>query len=97
MLYIFKLILAAFVELVHASNHTTQWGANRENQQEHKPKRSKSSKTADKKSGPLVPSHLLQTDISQIKGETLIFSNMMFCILLPNLLHVPLNALLFEN
>nr|GEV77606.1 DNA ligase 4 [Tanacetum cinerariifolium] len=68
----------SFVELVHASNNTTQWGKNRENPQEHKPKRSKTSKTADKKSGSLVPSHLLQTDVSQIKGDSLIFSNMMF-------------------
>lgn len=67
----------SFVELVHSSNHTTQWGENNENQHENKPKRSKSSKTADKKSGYLVPSHLLQTDVSQIKGETLIFSKMM--------------------
>ncbi|KAI3801600.1 hypothetical protein L1987_29709 [Smallanthus sonchifolius] len=68
----------SFVELVHSSNHTTQWGENHENQHENKPKRSKSSRTADKKSGSLVPSHFLQTDVSHIKGETLIFSNMMF-------------------
>ncbi|XP_024966232.1 DNA ligase 4 isoform X2 [Cynara cardunculus var. scolymus] len=68
----------SFVELVHSSNHTTQWGGNYEKQQENKPKRSKSSRTADKKSSSVVPSHLLQTDVSQIKGETLIFSNMMF-------------------
>ncbi|KAK9055271.1 hypothetical protein SSX86_026353 [Deinandra increscens subsp. villosa] len=67
----------SFVELVHSSNHTTQWGENQEKQHENKPKRSKSSKTADK-SGSLVPSHLLQTDVSHIKGETLVFSNMMF-------------------
>ncbi|KAJ9548505.1 hypothetical protein OSB04_021048 [Centaurea solstitialis] len=35
-------------------------------------------KDCDKKSGSVVPSHLLQTDVSQIKGESLIFSNMMF-------------------
>ncbi|XP_022037760.1 DNA ligase 4 [Helianthus annuus] len=65
----------SFVELVHSSNHTTQWG---ETQHENKSKRSKSSRTADKKSGSLVPFHLLQTDVSHIKGETKIFSNMMF-------------------
>ncbi|KAI3811462.1 hypothetical protein L1987_21186 [Smallanthus sonchifolius] len=68
----------SFIELVHSSNHTTQWGENHENQHENKPKRSKSSRTADKKSGSLVPSHFLQRDVSHIKGETLIFSNMMF-------------------
>lgn len=67
----------SFVELVHSSNHTTQWGENNQNQHENKPKRSKS-KIAAKKSGSIVPSHLLQTDVSQVKGETLIFSNMMF-------------------
>ncbi|KAI7747083.1 hypothetical protein M8C21_002519 [Ambrosia artemisiifolia] len=65
----------SFVELVHSSNHTTQWGESHGH--ENKSKRSKS-RTADKKSGSLVPSHLLQTDVSHIKGETLIFSNMMF-------------------
>ncbi|XP_076956383.1 DNA ligase 4-like [Bidens hawaiensis] len=68
----------SFVELVHSSNHTTQRGENNERQHENKSKRSKSSKAADKKSVSLVPSHFLQTDVSHIKGETLIFSNMMF-------------------
>nr|XP_043622118.1 DNA ligase 4 isoform X2 [Erigeron canadensis] len=65
----------SFVELVHSSNHTTQWG---ENQQENKPKRAKSSRAANKKSGSSVPSHLLKTDVSQVKGETKILSDMMF-------------------
>ncbi|KAD3068139.1 hypothetical protein E3N88_36019 [Mikania micrantha] len=68
----------SFVELVHSSNHTTQWGENHDKQHENKPKRSKSSRAAEKKSGSLVPSHLVRTDVSHIKGETLIFSNMMF-------------------
>ncbi|XP_052622142.1 DNA ligase 4 [Lactuca sativa] len=62
----------SFVELVHSSNHTTQWGGNQ-------PKTSKSRVgEKKKKSGSVVPSHLLQTDVSQVKGQTLIFSNMMF-------------------
>jgi DNA ligase-4 len=50
--------------------------------QDSKPTHIKSSRKGEKKSVSVVPSHLIQTDISDIKGETLIFSNMMFCILL---------------
>lgn len=73
--------MAAFIELVHSSNGTTQRGADYGVVQVDKPKRMKSSRKGEKKSVSVVPSHFVQTDISAIKGETLIFSSMMFCIL----------------
>ncbi|CAN0912488.1 DNA ligase 4 [Linum grandiflorum] len=65
----------SFVELVHSSNGTTTKG------KEHgdgKPAPAKSSKRGEKKKVSVVPSHLIQTDVSKIKGQTLIFMNMMF-------------------
>ncbi|KAG6644099.1 hypothetical protein CIPAW_08G032200 [Carya illinoinensis] len=69
--------LQSFVELVHSSNGTTQMGTNYGGLQESKPKRLKSSK-GGKKNVSVVPSHLIQTDVSDIKGGSSIFSNMMF-------------------
>lgn len=46
--------------------------------QESKPKRMKTSKKGNVS---IVPSHLSQTDVSDIKGGSSIFLNMMFCIL----------------
>ncbi|XAR63749.1 DNA ligase (ATP) [Bertholletia excelsa] len=66
--------LQSFVELVHSSNGSTQWGSG----QDDKPKHKKSSRKGEKKCLTLVPSHLVQTDISNIKGGTEIFTNMMF-------------------
>lgn len=80
-MYIYILQLSAFVDLVHSSNGTTQRGADFGDVQDHKPKRLKSTRTGEKKNVPFVPSHLIQTDISNVKGETLIFSKMVFCIL----------------
>ncbi|KAK3023554.1 hypothetical protein RJ639_044639 [Escallonia herrerae] len=68
---------AAFVELVCSSNGTTQWGAVNQKLQDDKPKRLKSVKKGDKKNASLVPFHFVQTDISHVKGESLIFSGMM--------------------
>ncbi|KAJ8751040.1 hypothetical protein K2173_016221 [Erythroxylum novogranatense] len=65
----------SFIELVHTSNGTTQKG---KEVQDSKPTRFRASKRGDKKNISVVPSHLIQTDVSDIKGETLIFSNMMF-------------------
>ncbi|KAE9464229.1 hypothetical protein C3L33_03861, partial [Rhododendron williamsianum] len=70
----------SFVELVHSSNGTTQRDADYGVVQVDKPKRMKSSRKGEKKSVSVVPSHFVQTDISTIKGETLIFSSMMLCI-----------------
>lgn len=80
-MYIYILQLSAFVDLVHSSNGTTQSGADFGDVQDHKPKRLKSTRTGEKKNVSFVPSHLIQTDISNVKGETLIFSKMVFCIL----------------
>ncbi|RVX07772.1 DNA ligase 4 [Vitis vinifera] len=70
----------SFMELVHSSNGTTQRGADYGRMQDSKPKRMKSSKKGEQKTAHVVPSHFMQTDVTNVKGETLIFSNMMFCI-----------------
>ncbi|XP_057979304.1 DNA ligase 4 [Malania oleifera] len=67
----------SFVELVHSSNGTTQRGINHGSLQESKPKRMTSSRKGEKKDLS-VPSHFIHTDVSGIKGETLIFSDMVF-------------------
>ncbi|XP_045789619.1 DNA ligase 4 isoform X2 [Trifolium pratense] len=67
----------SFIELVQSSNGTTQrdpeYGTN-----DSKPKRMKSSVRGEKKNVSIVPSHLSQTDVSGVKGGSLMFSNMMF-------------------
>ncbi|XP_057486058.1 DNA ligase 4 isoform X2 [Actinidia eriantha] len=68
----------SFVELVHSSNGTMQKGAGYGAVQDNKPKRMKSSRKGEKRSVLVVPQHFVQTDVSHIKGETLIFSNMVF-------------------
>ncbi|XP_019088444.1 PREDICTED: DNA ligase 4-like isoform X2 [Camelina sativa] len=66
----------AFVELVNSSNGTTQ--KQKESESTHdNPKVNKSSKR-EKKNVSLVPSQFIQTDVSDIKGKTSIFSNMIF-------------------
>ncbi|KAL3644155.1 hypothetical protein CASFOL_012087 [Castilleja foliolosa] len=67
----------SFVELVHSSNGTMQRAADDAAVQTDKPKRAKLSRGA-KKNVSVVPSHFIQTDVSQVKGETSIFSNMYF-------------------
>lgn len=71
---------AAFVELVNSSNGTTQKQKESESTQNN-PKVTKTSKRGEKKNVSLVPSQFIQTDVSDIKGKTSIFSNMIFCIL----------------
>ncbi|WJX24110.1 DNA ligase (ATP) [Trifolium repens] len=67
----------SFIELVQSSNGTTQrdteYGS-----KDSKPKRMKSSVRGEKKNVSIVPSHLSQTDVSSVKGGSLMFSNMMF-------------------
>ncbi|XP_038710852.1 DNA ligase 4 isoform X2 [Tripterygium wilfordii] len=70
--------MQSFVELVHSSNGTTQKDIEYGGVQDSKPKRMKSSTKREKQNVSVVPNHFVQTDISDIKGETLIFSNMMF-------------------
>lgn len=76
---IFFFTMAAFVELVHSSNGTTQKGTDYA-VEDNKPKRAKLSRGV-KKNVSAVPSHFIHTDVSQVKGETSIFLNMVFCIL----------------
>lgn len=68
----------SFVGLVESSNGTTQKGRDYEGVQNSKPKPMKSSKKGEKQNTSVVPSQFIQTDVSNVKGETLIFSNMMF-------------------
>ncbi|KAL1217453.1 DNA ligase 4 [Cardamine amara subsp. amara] len=67
----------AFVELVNSSNGTTQKQKESESTQDN-PKVNKPSKRGEKKNVSLVPSQFIQTDVSDIKGKTSIFSNMIF-------------------
>jgi len=66
--------------LVHSSNSTTWRGTDYGGMQDNKLKGVKSSKKVGKRNVSVVPSHFIKTDVSDVKGETLIFSNMMFCI-----------------
>lgn len=78
----FCLVIAAFIELVQTTNGTTHRGTDSGAVQHNKQKRTKSSTREDKKKLSVVPSHLVQTDISGVKEGDTIFSGMMFCILL---------------
>ncbi|CAH8355367.1 unnamed protein product [Eruca vesicaria subsp. sativa] len=64
----------AFVELVNSSNGTTQKQKESESTQDNP----KVTKRGEKKNVSLVPSQFIQTDVSDIKGKTSIFSNMIF-------------------
>lgn len=75
------LLFAAFLELVHSSNGTTQKGKESGVLQDSKQTVKKSSKRGGRKNASIVPSHFMETDVSDVKEETLIFSKMMFCIL----------------
>jgi DNA ligase 4 len=76
------MIIAAFVDIVHSSNGTTQKAADDNSLENDNTKRSRTNKKGEKKkSASIIPSHLMKTDVSGLKGETLIFANMIFCIL----------------
>ena len=76
------MIIAAFVDIVHSSNGTTQRAADDNSLENDNKKRSRTTKKGEKKkSASIIPSHLMKTDVSGLKGETLIFANMIFCIL----------------
>ncbi|GAB2291421.1 hypothetical protein Dimus_025677 [Dionaea muscipula] len=68
----------SFVELVHSSNGTIQRRIDDDAVPDDKPKRVKSVKRETKKKLPLVPSHFVVTDVSTVKGESSIFSNLVF-------------------
>uniref|UniRef100_A0A0D9ZQC2 DNA ligase IV n=1 Tax=Oryza glumipatula TaxID=40148 RepID=A0A0D9ZQC2_9ORYZ len=72
----------AFVDIVHSSNGTTHRAADDDNDLKNvKVKQPRTNKKGEKKNVLIIPSHLMKTDISGLKGETLIFANTMFCIL----------------
>ncbi|XP_025824228.1 putative DNA ligase 4 isoform X2 [Panicum hallii] len=69
----------AFVDIVHSSNGTTQKAADDNSLENDNTKRSRTNKKGEKKkSASIIPSHLMKTDVSGLKGETLIFANMIF-------------------
>ncbi|KAG8066153.1 hypothetical protein GUJ93_ZPchr0004g39623 [Zizania palustris] len=69
----------AFVDIVHASNGTTHRAAADDNGLKNDNlKPSRKNKKEDKKNVSIIPSHLMKTDISGLKGETLIFANTLF-------------------
>lgn len=70
----------SFLELVHSSNGTTQRaGADDGGAAFEKPKRAKAVKGEGRKKLTLaVPSHFARTDVSSVKGESQIFSNLVF-------------------
>ncbi|XP_008223923.1 PREDICTED: DNA ligase 4 [Prunus mume] len=68
----------SFMELVHSSNGTTQRGTDYGALQDTKTKHKTSSRKEEKRNLSVVPSHLVQTDVSSVKEDTLLFSNMMF-------------------
>ncbi|EXC31206.1 DNA ligase 4 [Morus notabilis] len=70
----------SFIELVQTTNGTTHRGTDSAAVQHSKQKRTKSSTREDKKKLSVVPSHLVQTDISGVKEGDTIFSGMMFWI-----------------
>ncbi|XP_069142833.1 DNA ligase 4 isoform X3 [Solanum lycopersicum] len=68
----------SFVDLVHSTNGTTQREDNYGVEQDHESKTIRSSRKREKKNVFAVPSHFVQTDVSRIKGETSMFSDMVF-------------------
>lgn len=81
------LIIAAFVDIVHSSNGTMHRAADDNSLKNDNLKHSRTNKRGEKKNVSIIPSHLMKTDISGLKGETLIFADMMFCILSWHILH----------
>ncbi|XP_010046928.2 DNA ligase 4 isoform X1 [Eucalyptus grandis] len=91
----------SFVELVHSSNGTTQGGMEYKGQLASglKRKRSSDKGKGEKRNLTIVPSHFMRTDISGLKGETQIFSNLMFYFVNvpPNLSLDALHKMVVEN
>ncbi|CAL5025567.1 unnamed protein product [Urochloa decumbens] len=69
----------AFVDIVHSSNGTTQRAAEDNSLKNDVTKRARTTEKGEKKKGvSIIPSHLMKTDVSGLKGETLIFAKMIF-------------------
>jgi hypothetical protein len=75
------LIITAFAEIVHSSNGTMHKAESDKSLKNDNLKNSKTNKRREKKNVSIIPAHLMKTDISGLKGESLIFANTMFCIL----------------
>ncbi|XP_041996130.1 DNA ligase 4-like isoform X1 [Salvia splendens] len=88
----------SFVELVHSSNGTMQRAMDDTVIPENNTRRKKLSR-GTKKNVSVVPSHFIQTDVSGVKGETSIFSNMIFYFVNVPILHSldSLHKLVVEN
>ncbi|XP_074292424.1 DNA ligase 4 [Silene latifolia] len=67
----------SFVELVQSSNGTIQRGGDNEGTEVGKPKRTRKGE-GRKKLSLTVPSHFARTDVSGVKGESSVFSKMVF-------------------
>lgn len=68
----------SFVEIVHSSNGTMQKAEDDKSLKNDNVKHTRTNKRGEKKNVSIIPSHLMKTDISGLKGETLIFANTMF-------------------
>ncbi|KAG5594747.1 hypothetical protein H5410_035979 [Solanum commersonii] len=75
---LFVIPVSAFVDLVHSTNGTTQREDNYGVEQGDESKSIRSSRKREKKNVSAVPSHFVLTDVSRIKGETSMFSDMVF-------------------
>ncbi|XP_037486985.1 putative DNA ligase 4 [Triticum dicoccoides] len=68
----------SFVEIVHSSNGSMHKAEDDKSLKNDNLKNPKINKRGEKKNVSIIPSHLMKTDISGLKGETLIFANTMF-------------------
>lgn len=79
------LLFPAFMDLVNSSNGNTQRGTDNgasQNQNSKRIKATQATRKGEKKNISIIPSHFVQTDVSGVKGDTSIFANMVFCILI---------------
>ncbi|XP_047063165.1 putative DNA ligase 4 [Lolium rigidum] len=68
----------SFAEIVHSSNGTMHKAEDAKSLKNDNLKNSKTNKRREKKNVSIIPAHLMKTDVSGLKGETLIFANTMF-------------------
>lgn len=69
------------MELVQSSNGNTR-RADDGGLQNENPKHTRNTRRGERKKVTVVPAHCIQTDTSDVREETFIFANMVFCILL---------------
>uniref|UniRef100_A0ACD5UTE0 Uncharacterized protein n=1 Tax=Avena sativa TaxID=4498 RepID=A0ACD5UTE0_AVESA len=68
----------SLMEIVHSNNGTMHRAEDDKGLKKDNLKNPKTNKRGEKKNVSIIPSHLMKTDISGLKGETLIFANAMF-------------------